>query len=264
MKPRAFLRVFLAATLIGGQAAMAMAFAEVPARHLPRLTASRGRSGSRRSGRNDFNLALAMSPPLVRDALSRLLDTVPGFSVVGHGENEDQVRAVLEESHPEVLLLDYEAMFPTGESAISSLRRAFPKTRILVLARRSGDDLVERLLRAGASGVVGKQEEFETLVQAIHAVAGGEFWANRRSAARALERLTNGLGPGPTLEGLTAREQEVADRVALGLQNKEIARQLDITEATVKSHLTAIFRRLGITGRVSLAIRAQENGQQKD
>jgi DNA-binding NarL/FixJ family response regulator len=263
MKPRAFLRVFLAATLIGGQAAMAMAFAEVPARHLPRLTASRGRSGSRRSGRNDrkLNLALAMSPPLVRDALSRLLDTVPGLSVVAHGENEDQVRAVLEEHHPELLLLDYEAMFPTGESAISSLRRAFPKTRILVLARRSGDDLVERLLRAGASGVIGKQEEFETLVQAIHAVAAGEFWANRRSAARALERLTNGLGPGPALEGLTAREQEVADRVALGLQNKEIARQLDITEATVKSHLTAIFRRLGITGRVSLAIRAQENGK---
>jgi DNA-binding NarL/FixJ family response regulator len=217
-----------------------------------------GRTGGR------LELAVAIKPALLRDVLSRLLDTVPDVRVVGYGENEDQIRKVVSKLRPAVLLFDYEAMGPNGESLISRLRRAAPATRILVIARRSSDENVEGVLRAGASGLVGKEGEFATLVRAIHAVAEGELWANRRTAARALERLTDISAPVPALETLTKRELEIAERVASGLRNKEIAQQLNISEATVKSHLHTIFRRLKLESRVALAMLAQERDQLKD
>jgi len=211
-----------------------------------------------------LDLALAVEPPLLRDVLTRLLDTVADVRVVGYGENEEQIRKVLVKLRPAVLLFDYEAMGPNGESIISHLRRAAPSTRILVIARRSSEETVQLVLHAGASGLVGKETEFAILVRAIHAVAEGELWANRRTAARALEHLTDASAPVPALESLTKRELQIADGVALGLRNKEIAQQLKISEATVKSHLNAIFRRLKIEGRVALAMLAQERGKPKN
>ncbi len=226
-----------------------------------RSPGGKGRPG--RTGRR-LELVLAIKPALLRDVLTRLLDTVPDVRVEGYGENEDQIRKVVSKLRPGVLLFDYEAMGPNGESMISRLRRAAPATRILVIARRSSDENVVQVLRAGASGLVGKEEEFATLVRAIQAVAEGELWANRRTAAQALEHLTDVSAPVPALETLTKRELEIADGVASGLRNKGIAQQLNISEATVKSHLNTIFRRLKIEGRVALAMLAQERDQPKD
>jgi DNA-binding NarL/FixJ family response regulator len=225
---------------------------------------STGAEGSRGKGSRRFNLALAIRPALLRDVLSRLLETVPQLHVAGYGEDEDQIRKVLSMVRPQVLLFDYEAMGPNGESIISRLHRTAPAVRILVIARRSSEENVEQVLHAGASGLVGKHEEFTTLVRAIQVVASGELWANRRTAARALEQLTDLSARVPRLEGLTKRELEIADGVALGLRNREIAKQLNISEATVKSHLNAIFRRLKIEGRLALAMLAQERNQPKN
>jgi DNA-binding NarL/FixJ family response regulator len=222
-----------------------------------------GKGHPGRTGRR-LELVLAIKPALLRDVLTRLLDTVPDVRVGGYGENEDQIRKVVRKLRPGVLLFDYEAMSPNGESIISRLRRAAPATRILVIARRSSDENVEQVLRAGASGLVGKEEDFATLVRAIQAVAEGELWADRRTSARALEHLTDVSAPVPALETLTKRELEIAAGVASGLRNKQIAQQLNISEATVKSHLNTIFRRLKIEGRVALAMLAQERDQPKN
>ncbi len=224
----------------------------------PEETESPGGKGRR------IDIALALKPALLRDVLTRLLDTVPDIRVVGYGESEEEIRKVISKLRPRVLLFDYEAMGPNGESIISHLRRAVPATRILVVARRSGEENIGQILRSGASGLVGKEAEFATLVRAIHVVAAGELWANRRTAAQALERLTDASAPAPALEGLTRRELEIADGVALGLRNKEIAQQLNISEATVKSHLNAIFRRLKIEGRVALAMLCQDRSKPKN
>jgi DNA-binding NarL/FixJ family response regulator len=205
-----------------------------------------------------IELAVAIRPALLRDVLSRLLDTMPQLRVVGYGENEDQIRKALNKFRPAVLVFDYEAMGPNAEIVVSHLRRAAPSTRILVIASRSGDENVEQVLRAGASGLVGKHQDFGTLVKAIHAVAAGELWANRRTAAQALERLTDISAPVPALETLTKRELEIGDGIAMGLRNKEIAQKLSISQATVKSHLNTIFRKLKIEGRVALAMLARE------
>jgi DNA-binding NarL/FixJ family response regulator len=215
-----------------------------------------------RTGRR-LELAVAIRPALLRDILSRLLDTVPQLRVVGYGENEDQIRKALSKHRTPVLIFDYEAMGPNAETMISRLRRAAPKTRILVIASRSSDENVEQVLRAGASGLVGKHQEFGTLVKAIQAVAAGELWANRRTAAQALERLTDISAPVPAVESLTKRQLEIVDGVALGLRNKEIAQQRNISQATVKSHLNTIFRKLKIEGRVALAMLARERDKPK-
>ena len=141
-----------------------------PKESLPQAKGPGGKSYPGRTGRR-LDLAIAIRPALLRDVLTRLLETVPDVRVVGYGESEDQIRKVIRKVRPGVLLFDYEAMGPNGESIISRLRRAAPKTRILVIARRSGEETIEQVLRAGASGLVGKEAEFATLVQAIHAVA---------------------------------------------------------------------------------------------
>lgn len=243
-----------------------MALKRRPASRKRTSLRARGSGGKARSGEADrtLSIALAVKPALVRDVISRLIGTVPQLRVVGYGEDEGQLREVVGKLRPRVLLFDYEAMGPGAEGVISLLRRSGPDTRILVIARRSSDETVEQVLLAGASGLVGKQEDFETLVRAIQAVAAGELWANRRTAAQALESLTDASPPVLALASLTSRELEIADGVALGLRNKEIAQQMNISEATVKSHLNTIFRKLKIEGRVALAMLALERIQPKN
>lgn len=207
-----------------------------------------------------LDVAIATEHALFRDVLTRLLDADPALRIVGHASNERELARVLRREKPQALLFDCEGLGPNGEGIISRLRRAAPATRILVMATGSGNERVGRVLRAGASGLVGKHLGFETLIRAIHAVSRGEVWADRRTTARALEHLTTRL-PGAE-DQLTGREQQIAEGVGRGLRNKEIARQLNISQKTVKSHLNNIFRKLKLDGRVALGLMAQERGEQ--
>lgn len=200
-------------------------------------------------------LAIATQPALLRDALSRLISGETNLQVVGAGRDEDEILQVVADEGPEIVLFDYEALGPNSESIISRLRRSAPGLRILVMATRSADETVERVLRAGACGLVGKQFDVETLLRAIRAVAAGEVWANRRTTALTLERLTNFSAGASNPEGqLTIRERQIVQGVTRGLRNKEIAQQLSISEKTVKSHLNNIFHKLGLEGRFALAL----------
>jgi DNA-binding NarL/FixJ family response regulator len=202
-----------------------------------------------------IRLAIATQPALLRDVLSRLLKKEPDLEVVGQAHDEDGIVEVIKKATPALLLFDYEALGPNSESIIGRLRRLAPRIRILVMATRSADENVERALRAGACGLVGKQLDFESLLRALRAVAAGEIWANRRAQALTLEHLTSfGAGAAEPEDQLTKREQQIVDGVARGLRNKEIARQLNISEKTVKSHLNNIFQKLGLEGRFALAI----------
>jgi DNA-binding NarL/FixJ family response regulator len=212
-------------------------------------------SGRRGRDTGRIRLAIATQPALLRDLLSRLLGQEGDLEVVGVAHDEDRIVEVIHEETPALLLFDYEALGPNSESIIGRLRRVAPRLRILVMATRSADENVERALRAGACGLVGKQLDFDTLLRAVRAVAAGEIWANRRAQALTLEHLTDfGAGAAEPEGQLTKREQQIADGVARGLRNKEIARQLNISEKTVKSHLNNIFQKLGLEGRFALAL----------
>jgi two-component system nitrate/nitrite response regulator NarL len=168
----------------------------------------------------------------------------------------------LRNHRPRILLFDYEALGPNGEILLSRLRREASGTRFLVLATRSGADTVERVLRAGAAGLVGKELDLATLVRAIRSVASGEVWANRLVTAHALEYLAGlselGIPRNSSNGHLTRRESEIVHEVGLGLRNKEIAGKLRISEKTVHTHLNNIFRKLQMDNRIALALFARE------
>jgi two-component system response regulator DegU len=225
----------------------------------PRATARKNRtprpapaSAALPAGR--LTLVVASRPALVREVLARQLSAEPGLSIVGLARDEDGICQLLSTERPRVLLIDYEGLGPNSEGIISRLRRASASTRILVMATRSTDETVERVLRVGAMGLVGKQLGFATLVRAIRVVASGELWANRRVTAQAVEHLAAGPDRGSWDSRLTQRELEIATAVSRGLRNKDIARRLSISEKTVKSHLNNIFRKLGVDNRFAVGL----------
>ncbi len=201
-----------------------------------------------------LTLCVAAGPALHRELLCRALAAEPGLAVVGGACDETTAMELLETGRPRILLFDYEALGPNGESAIARFRRRAPATRILVLATRSGPETVERVLRAGASGLVGKESDFAMIVRALRSVGAGEIWANRRVTARTLEHLTDSSSRSGVV-GVTEREAEIVGLVTQGLRNKEIASRLGIHEKTVKTHLNNIFRKLQVESRVALALR---------
>jgi len=110
------------------------------------------------------------------------------------------------------------------------------------------------MLRAGAAGLVGKQQTFETLVRAIRAVARGELWANRAAAAQVVEDLAGSSRSSTFDVRLTAREREIVQAVGLGGRNRDIGDRLHISEKTVKSHLNSIFRKLQVDNRFAAGL----------
>ena len=156
----------------------------------------------------------------------------------------------------QVLLLDDEGFAPDAVTAISRLRRReSPEVRILVLSTESSAENAEQVIRSGAWGLVAK-DDLGILLRAIRAIAGGEMWASRTVTARAIEHLINPVER--TESRITERELQVADGVTRGLRNKEIARELKISEKTVKSHLNSIFLKLGLKGRIALALEGRD------
>jgi len=199
---------------------------------------------------------VASRPALVREVLARQLGNEPGLDIVGLARDENGICELLGKAKPQVLLLDYEGLGPNSEGMIPRLRRASPATRILVVATRSTDETVERVLRVGAMGLVGKQLGFAALVRAIRVVAAGELWANRRVTAQTVERLASGPNRDSGEGRLTQREAEIAAAVGRGLRNKDIAHELSISEKTVKSHLNNIFRKLEVDNRFAVGLYA--------
>jgi DNA-binding NarL/FixJ family response regulator len=228
----------------------------------------RKRSSGRGGARGDpaaapLRFGVAARPALIREALSCAVSAEPGFQFVGDASDENGIRDLLRNRKPRVLLFDFEALGPNAEVMIARLRKEAPATRFLVLATRSGPETVERVLRAGASGLVGKELDLETVFRAIRSVAGGEVWANRLVTAQALEYLSGlsefGVARTSPVNGhLTRREGEIVHEVGLGLRNKEIAAKLRISEKTVHTHLNNIFRKLQMGNRIALALFARE------
>jgi len=231
----------------------------VPTPSQRRRTAASPRPGAFRRVR----LGIAIQPPLLRDVIGRLIDRESDLEVVGEGRDEHQIGKMLGAENPELLLLDYEGFGPDADSIISRLRQRGPETRILVMSTGSSNEDVERVLRAGAWGLVAKRLEFETLLRAIRAVARGEIWANRSATALALDHLADPVPAGRPGSRMTKREMQVADGVTRGLRNKEIACELNIRERTVESHLNSIFQKLGVEGRFALALFEQGRSRLK-
>jgi len=197
--------------------------------------------------------------PLVRSGFQLIIDARSDIELVGEAGNGNEALALAAALDPDVILMDIRMPELDGVEATKRLVAAGARARILVLTTFDLDEYVYAAIEAGASGFLLKDVEPASLVDAIRAVAAGNTLLGPEATRRLLERFARPPEP-RELEGLTERETEILRLLAAGRSNAEIAVDLVVTEATVKSHVSAILRKLGVRDRVQAVVAAYEAG----
>jgi DNA-binding NarL/FixJ family response regulator len=190
---------------------------------------------------------------IVRNGLAQLLETTDDLELVGAARDGEQAVTMAAELQPDVILMDLSMPGTDGIAATGQIVAANPSAHVLVLTSFSDKTRILDALQAGAEGYLLKHSEPEVILTGIRDIVADGSPLDPK-AARVL--LTNRRSPGPDTQ-LTVREQEVLEMIGDGLPNKTIARRLGISERTVKSHLTNVYQRLGVTDRTQAALWAQ-------
>jgi len=208
-----------------------------------------------------ITLVLADDHPLVLDGLESLFRVERDLRVVARcGDGDAALRAV-REHRPDILVLDLRMPRRDGLAVLEDLKKEGLQTRVVVLTAALDEDEVIEAIRLGVRGVVLKEMAPQLLVQCIRRVHAGGKWLERRSVIRALDKMVRRQeGEREVAAVLTAREIEVMRLVAKGLRNKEIAKNLSVTEGTVKIHLHNTYEKLNLDGRLALSLYAREKG----
>jgi DNA-binding NarL/FixJ family response regulator len=191
---------------------------------------------------------------LMRRGLHRLLELEPGIEVVGEAADGETALRLLGTVAADVALVDARMPGMTGVELIGRIVRDHPGVEALLLTTFDEDEFVFGSLRAGARGFLLKDASPETLVAAILAAAKGGTVIDSQVVGRVVAKLDGAPGGNQAATGLSAREDEVAKLVATGISNAEIARTLFLTEGTVKNHVSAALRKLGLRDRTQLAL----------
>jgi DNA-binding NarL/FixJ family response regulator len=200
---------------------------------------------------------------LVRSGFRLILEQADGIQVAGEAADGREAVRLGKELNPDVVLMDVRMPELDGIEATRRLRQAGVEARVLVLTTFDLDEYVYSAMRAGASGFLLKDAPREQLVTAIRTVARGEALLAPAITRRLIERFVDRPAPAeatPALAELSARELEVLRLVARGLSNGEIADELVIGEATVKTHVANVLRKLGLRDRVQAVVLAYESG----
>jgi two-component system NarL family response regulator len=202
---------------------------------------------------NPIRILIADDHAVVRDGLAAVLEFQQDMTVVGHAADGHQAVAKFRESAPDITLMDLAMPGSDGVDAIVAIRASFPEARIIVLTTYDGDENIFRALENGARGYLLKDCSTSDLLNAIRTVHSGGTHVSARAAARLVERTM--AGP-----GLTPREIEVLEQIALGRSNKEIAALLFISEGTVKTHVLSIHQKLDVRDRTGAVVAAIKRG----
>jgi len=208
-----------------------------------------------------IRVVLVDDQPLIREGLGRILRPQDGFDIVGEASDGAEGLEVADTTAPDVVLMDIRMRGMDGIEATRALRgRDGPP--VLVLTTFDDDEVLGAALEAGAAGFILKEASAEDIVRATHAVAGGAAWLDGAVAPRVLAAYrAGGAAPAPEPpQALSDREVEVLRLVARGLNNPEIAQELFISEATVKTHVTHIFTKLGLRDRAAAIVYAFDRG----
>jgi DNA-binding NarL/FixJ family response regulator len=202
-----------------------------------------------------IRLLIADDHFVVRAGLRDVLSSQPDFEIVGEATNGVEAVALADRLKPDVLLTDLSMPQMDGVTAIGRIKAEHREIHILVLTSYDSDSDVLPAIEAGAIGYLLKDAPREELYSAIRAAAEGKPLLTSTVAARLMERMR-----GPAVEALSSREIDVLKLVARGANNKEIANQLYITQATVKSHLIRIYGKLDVSDRTAAVTKALELG----
>ena len=204
---------------------------------------------------------------LVRAGLSMLLAGVEEIVIVGEAADGSEVAHAVAEHEPDIVLMDIRMPGMDGLAATELLRAHDNAPEVIVLTTFDADDDVLRALRAGASGFLLKDTPPADIVRAVRAVAAGEPMLSPTITRRLIGHVTDGETHArqrharEQLDRLTEREREVAVAVGLGKSNAEISRELYMSVATVKSHVSRVLEKLEFNNRVQIALLAHDAGE---
>lgn len=202
---------------------------------------------------------------VVRDGLVLLLGLLPGLEVVGSAGDGEEALRLVGENHPDVVLMDLRMPRVDGVEATRRIKAAHPSVQIVVLTTYSDDESVFAALQAGARGYLTKDAGADEIARAIDAVRGGDAQLDPSVQRRLVDALATGAQPSRRRrddlpDGLTQREVEVLTLIAGGHSNAEIARELFISEATVKTHINNLFAKAGLRDRAQAVTYAYRKG----
>jgi NarL family two-component system response regulator YdfI len=197
---------------------------------------------------------------IIRQGLRLILETEPGFELVGEATDGAEAVRLCALLNPAVVLMDLRMPGMDGLTAIEHIQAGQPGIAVIILTTFNEDDLMLRGMRAGAKGYLLKDTDRETLFNSIRAAARGETLLKPEMMTRLLARAGVVNPAAISHPDLTERELEVLRRVAQGERSKEIAVRLGISERTVKAHLAGIYNKLGVDSRAAAIAVAARKG----
>ena len=205
-----------------------------------------------RAGGAPIRIMITDDHPVVREGFAAMIATEPDMAVVGQARSGEEALELFRRVRPDVTLMDLRMPGMGGVEAIRALHREFPVSRLIVLTTYDGDEDIYRAIEAGAQAYLLKDMLCDEILAAIRAVHAGQRRIPAAVGTRLAERMAR--------MNLSEREQQVLESVAAGKSNKEIATELQITEATVKGHMTDILGKFGVADRTQAVITALRLG----
>ena len=200
---------------------------------------------------------------IVREGLRFLLDEEPSINVVGEAANGVEAVSMAKKHQPDVILMDLVMPKMDGLTAIGHVTDVSPASQVLVLTSFADDQKVHDAIKSGAIGYLLKDVLRPDLVRAIHAAANGRPTLPPEAQRQLMRQVTHHKPPSQ-LDSLTKREKDVLKLIAVGLSNKLIARELHLTEGTVKGYVSAILSKLDVSDRTQAALYAVKHGMDND
>lgn len=209
-------------------------------------------------------MVVADDQRVVREGLATIVASLPGMEVVGQAANGEEAVAITAEAQPDVVLMDLRMPVMDGAQATAAIRTSHPRTQVVVLTTYADDESILSALSAGATGYLTKDATREGIRRALEAAHAGQAVLDPSAQAALVQAARSGGRP-PTPphelpDGLTEREAEVLRLIAQGRSNPEIAEDLFVAEATVKTHVNRIFAKTHSRDRAQAAAYAFKHG----
>lgn len=212
------------------------------------------------SKEQSINVLVVDDHAIIRKGIRAVLDLVPDIELAGEAENGVQAVKLEKELAPDVILMDLMMPEMDGIAAIKEIKKQRPGARILVLTNFAGEDMIFPAIKAGAVGYHLKDSSPEALIEAIRQVSQGVASLHPSIAKKVLDELHNSDRQKLSEEPLTLRELDVLRRIAQGRENRDIAEDLVISEATVRTHVSNILGKLHLASRTQAALYALREG----
>ncbi len=200
-----------------------------------------------------MRVVIADDHRLMLDGIRRALESDGGFEIVGETQDGTQVRSIVDRTSPDLVLLDVRMPRMDGLACLDEIHKRYPEIKVVMLSASTSPELIAAALRRGASAYLSKSVDPTDLPSTLRQIAGGHVWGSSGTASDEGD-------DGPKALGLTDREIAILQALARGLSNAEIAKELWVTQQTVKFHLTNIYRKLGAKNRTQATRIAHQHG----